>query len=568
MATVSIDLDAMARLLESLETARDAVGDEAQLLRGTLEQVQLDSGMVSTGYVSELTSWLEESVQDVHRRLAVARMLAASEPGLATVEFDESTISGVDPTDVDTAAEQAALLMAEAIADTSPYDPETVGIDPQLLVLLEGHALDPYFAASLVRRVGPQEIDFYLGRLASDRVGLGLERLGDFDADYERVVTGLGISMGMATANTGSLATPDLAQDVVDYSRHARPGDGGASRIAVVIARGQFDSQFLLDVADGVLAMERDSGLGAQFWANDGRTALDVDAVAPAGVRAVQDPMYGVLHAMAANPEAMRQWLSRDGRVELAFGDHRRTVDTALEQLMMRHVDGDTMEALFGALQAAHATAPADHPLHERRVGDQLEHFGEYFQWHVDNAPPWWKELIHSGLDLAGLFPGVGEWADGLNAALYAGDGRWRDSAISAGAAAVGIGSGLVIARLAGRSRVAQQLASMQKLAERLRANPPTTIRAGDVIVPGVPPGARGAPTDNRRGLIYEIPPGTPELDPRVTQVRIMEPGMHGEHFYPRGYAVYMNKGDQAVDPFTGRTLRPTDPLWHIGLGR
>lgn len=34
----------------------------------------------------------------------------------------------------------------------------------------------------------------------------------------------------------------------------------------------------------------------------------------------------------------------------------------------------------------------------------------------------------------------------------------------------------------------------------------------------------------------------------------------------PNGYVTYMNGGGQAVNPLTGRTLQPSDPLWHIEL--
>ncbi|MFC4004997.1 hypothetical protein ACFS2C_27710 [Prauserella oleivorans] len=46
------------------------------------------------------------------------------------------------------------------------------------------------------------------------------------------------------------------------------------------------------------------------------------------------------------------------------------------------------------------------------------------------------SRIGHGVLDVVGLIPGVGEIADGANAAWYAGQGRYADAAI-AGAAAI-----------------------------------------------------------------------------------------------------------------------------------
>lgn len=97
-------------------------------------------------------------------------------------------------------------------------------------------------------------------------------------------------------------------------------------------------------------------------------------------------------------------------------------------------------------------------------------------------------------------------------------------------------------------------------------ASPPGVIRVDDLKLPGVPNGVRGTPTTSGKGMQYEIPRGTPELDPRVASIRVMDPVTTGKYHYPNGYVTYMNSGGQAVHPLTGRTLQPSDPLWHIKL--
>ena len=77
---------------------------------------------------------------------------------------------------------------------------------------------------------------------------------------------------------------------------------------------------------------------------------------------------------------------------------------------------------------------------------------------------------------------------------------------------------------------------------------------SGETVV--VPNGARGPfPAKNGKGVIYVGGKGGPGLHPRVTDVRIMQPGVSGKRYYPRGYVTYSADG-QPVDPFTGRTLR------------
>ncbi len=94
----------------------------------------------------------------------------------------------------------------------------------------------------------------------------------------------------------------------------------------------------------------------------------------------------------------------------------------------------------------------------------------------------------------------------------------------------------------------------------------PGVIRAGELKMAGVPKGAVGTVTRNGKGLIYQIPEGTPELDSRVASIRVANPVTSGKYQYPNGYVSYLNPGGQVVNPLTGETLQPSDPLWHIPL--
>jgi hypothetical protein len=111
-------------------------------------------------------------------------------------------------------------------------------------------------------------------------------------------------------------------------------------------------------------------------------------------------------------------------------------------------------------------------------------------------------------------------------------------------------------------SAVAKKIAELvtAKLAAKLT---PAVIRAGELKLPGVPKGAVGTATNNGKGLTYAIARGTPELDPRVTQIRIMNP----TSTYPNGYAVYMNEAGQSVNPLTGQMIHDrSDTYAHVPL--
>ncbi len=95
---------------------------------------------------------------------------------------------------------------------------------------------------------------------------------------------------------------------------------------------------------------------------------------------------------------------------------------------------------------------------------------------------------------------------------------------------------------------------------------PEAIVGPGNESLPVVPPGAVGTVTDNGKGMVYDIPPGSRVLDPRVVRVRVMDPVTTGNFQYPNGYVSYENSSGQAVNPLTGQTISRTDPYWHIPL--
>lgn len=95
---------------------------------------------------------------------------------------------------------------------------------------------------------------------------------------------------------------------------------------------------------------------------------------------------------------------------------------------------------------------------------------------------------------------------------------------------------------------------------------PQTIYGPGNELLPLVPEHATGSAVANGKGMVYDLPPNTEGLDPRVTRVRVMEPTTSGPYPYPTGYAVYENGAGQAVNPVSGKTISRDDPYWHIPL--
>ncbi|WP_152990326.1 DNRLRE domain-containing protein [Sphaerimonospora mesophila] len=85
----------------------------------------------------------------------------------------------------------------------------------------------------------------------------------------------------------------------------------------------------------------------------------------------------------------------------------------------------------------------------------------------------------------------------------------------------------------------------------------------GEAII--VPKGATGpAPVDNGKGFRFTGGNGGHGLSNKTSGVRIMDPTTTpGGHQYPEGYVNYQNRSGQTVDPFTGKTIGKSHPLWH-----
>jgi hypothetical protein len=96
----------------------------------------------------------------------------------------------------------------------------------------------------------------------------------------------------------------------------------------------------------------------------------------------------------------------------------------------------------------------------------------------------------------------------------------------------------------------------------------PNFIASSNGEIVAVPEGAVG-PTvaESGNGIQFTGGSGGRGLDPRVTDVRVMDPVTTGKYPIPGGYVSYSNGAGQTVSPVTGQTIGKSDPFWHWQWG-
>jgi RHS repeat-associated protein len=164
-------------------------------------------------------------------------------------------------------------------------------------------------------------------------------------------------------------------------------------------------------------------------------------------------------------------------------------------------------------------------------------------------------------LDGIGMAPGFGEPFNIASGILGYLDGDYAGGTLSMMSAIPGLGN---VTGVGAMGRAASQLDNVAGVADDAVG---ATRRAPNFIAPEsgpaiiVPNGATGPiPAINGKGFRYTDGSGGHGLDLRTTDVRIMDPTSR----YPNGYGSYSNSAGQTVNPYSGRTIAPSNPWWHI----
>lgn len=468
MAEVSIDIDAMSDLVDGLRTAGSSLTTASGTLKGNLTDVWLSTGSLSG--VGALEEPITTAIRDLNRRLALARMIQLSTPGLSVITFDDSVLSTASAAEVERRVNQVLELMA---VDEDDFDPRD--IDSDLLDLLSENSLDPYFAKGLADRLSPEGLDQYL-RLVNDQrmwSGDGGEGgLQAFDQRYDQLLRGLGETLSLATRGTGEVGAPAMTSRWTDFIEQPTAAmTGGVNRLALVLERGQWSDAFMTGVYRSMREVEK--GRGADAWTSAGLNfAFDPDPEGSTAGRLMEDPMYGVLRAMQHNPGAVRELFTAGATTDIETGNGAVSVNRELYDFL-RHRDGtsdETAEAFIEAMVSAVGSPPLEgttafQPL----LAQDLTHIGEALQHEADQAAeeagPLWKQIGHGLLDLAGMVPVVGEPADFVNGLWYYADGDVINGSLSMGGVIPFVGWAAVGGKWTKRALSAQELARLNRLA-------------------------------------------------------------------------------------------------------
>jgi hypothetical protein len=479
MAEVSIDIDAMTSLVAAIGSARTSVPSAAGSVRGRLNQVWLSAPAVDKVAGGTLETSLESAERDLNRRLSLARLIAKSTPGLSVVTFDDSVISTASAAEIDKRVSQVVDLMD--LDEGKILDDDGNVIDPKLLALLDGNALDPYFAKALATKLGPDKIDEYL-RVVNKARSMG-PNLGDFDTDdfnkkYRDLLSTLGTTLSMASRGTGDLAMPGMAKAWSDYLRNQEGDDGmirpgAGNRLSLVIGQGQWSDDFLEQNYAAIRDVE--GKYGASYWGG----GIDTPTFDPFadqdddGARIVTDPLRGLFSAMADNPAVVAKLFTGGDTTSVKVGGKDVQVNTELWDVLRQRgtLDESTVKAFVNAVSQAVGSQPvpgqtAWQPLLATdltTIGKALDEEAKEAKAHEQ---PWWKDLAHGLLDLAGLIPVVGEPADLINGVWYYADGDVINGSLSVGSAIPFLGYAAVGGKWTRRALSVDELAKLNRLAK------------------------------------------------------------------------------------------------------
>lgn len=472
MALVSIDIAAMESLVDDMTSAQADLPSAVSTIRGRLDYVWVGRSSVepvSSG--ATIWTWMADSIRDLNRRLSLARIIAASTPGfdgVGVVEIDESIISDLTDAELRALVDELEGLMA--------IEPgERVDVDPRVVEILQAHAHDPYFAKILAEQLTPQELDLYLAAVNSyrhfDVSRDGAEAAQEFDGRYNSLLNGLGMSLGLASQGEGDLEVPGMQDAWISHLETLTSGraDAGVRRLTLVMSRGTFSTDFLIGVHSVLQDYEGDRG--AEAW-QSGDFVYDPDPSKSPGSNLLMDPMGALFQALGANPEAMRQIFATGDTTTIETDDGPVEVNAYLwHALRHRGADEYSIQQLIIGLQTGVSSMPIEgqdawQPVTAEELTNIVNAIEREVRIAEENAPPWYSAVGHFLLDIVGLIPGLGEPADGLNAAWYLSEGNTTDAALSGAGMIPFVGWFSVGGKWIRRAFTAEEMASLQRAAD------------------------------------------------------------------------------------------------------
>jgi hypothetical protein len=363
---VNINIEAMRAMLNGLHKARDNVTNLRSDLDALLNKVagwprvHADRPVeASTGRLNDVLYWIDDSIPDINRRLALAEDVASATPTFRpgdTVWIDDDRITGLSTWQAGARGREIAQLLADGGMTDQDWD--------DLATL----STDPYFAVALANRCPPQTLaqtalnlsGQYQTRLryqgdeyAAYQARGGDQTLSDWAAAqsdaYQQRLESLGIVLGAAT-RTGQL-NQGYADQVVAVFQQQGPLPAA---MGAVLGYGAYSTGFAHTVAAGVYDYERGDDFPGS-WSQG--VAAGTGFTLPDGSQ-LTDPMPGVMTMLSTSPDAAQQFFTQGGTTTVTLDGQQFQVNSRLQYLIAERTwstgrGSDEGDGLGRALDAA-----------------------------------------------------------------------------------------------------------------------------------------------------------------------------------------------------------------------
>jgi hypothetical protein len=315
MVMSSIDLRAMAALIQSMTTAAATLDGSARSIKSTSERVFGPTAEAQK--ISSAAGWVRAEIPGLRRRLALAQQIEAQARGFQpTVQIDETRLSTVPP---DAAIKQGAAA-AQRVKESGKE------LEPALIAHIAQYQDDPYFAAGFAQNLTPAELaklvlnisnaQRYRPRSNAEDMIAGTKKWGQ---DYTAMIAAIGTTLGTATRNTGELALPaDYAMQWVNTIIAEPKGNtevpiplGQGAAASLILRYGNYSTSFLNQVSSKVYDYDRSLGEHAdRQWAKRSTHGLTSPFSGPLlpDNSPQPDPIANILQALAHNPQAAQDF--------------------------------------------------------------------------------------------------------------------------------------------------------------------------------------------------------------------------------------------------------------------
>ncbi|WP_169316047.1 DNA/RNA non-specific endonuclease [Serinicoccus profundi] len=415
----SIHIPGFTDLVAGVEKVRSDVPGDRSTVSGNLSGVMLGTGSLSR--VDDVLSWADDEIRGLRRRLALAQQIEASTPGVQVyAQFDED--------DVSTKSQAQVEADAQKVAD---YLEEGGEIPQEVLDLLAEGKNDPYFAQALAERADLEDLSNTIMTVGHPPPASGMdpdyqEDLEQWRQDYDALLGGLGETMGLASRGTGDVAPPEgWNQQWIDAITTTDP-PGQASRLAAVVSRGRWSSDFTVELTQALYDYETGEDGHEGMW-NQSAYPMGsyLGARLPDGTEAY-DPMALVLQAVAQDPEAGMRLVKEADRTTVEVDGESHEVSSFVDYLLTQRKWPVDDGAAAGDMLASSITPYEGGSTYSLTVGEDVRLVSTAFEEEVlarTEDKPWWSDAGHLFLDVLGLVPVIGEPIDGINAAWYYAEG-------------------------------------------------------------------------------------------------------------------------------------------------